>query len=29
MIAAQEGHLSVVDLLITAKAQVNHQDKVN
>ena len=29
MIAAQEGHLSVVELLIAVKAQVNHQDKVN
>ena len=29
MVAAEEGHLSVVELLIAAKAQVNHQDKVN
>ena len=29
MMAAQEGHLSIVELLIAAKAQVNHQDKVN
>ena len=28
MIAAHEGHLKIVEILITLKANVNHQNKV-
>ena len=29
MMTAEKGHVSVVELLIAAKARINHQDKVN